>query len=164
MNREHGVIFDDVKRALRESRMLKHGDFPPQDDHRDDQPDRDGRPDDAEYPDVDRVVGRAEFARGPFEETDALAENEVDHIAFARFIVTASKNHSLGRFGLRERFCDHSLHFLEARACDPGRITLPVFVIEGFERKHVAASGGVERTEDVRGVRRRRREIPGSCR
>ena len=64
---------------LRESRMLKHGDFSPQDDHRNDQPDRDGRPDDAEYPDVDRVVGRAEFARGPFEETDALAEDEVDH-------------------------------------------------------------------------------------
>ena len=79
VNREHGAVFDDVKRALRESRMLKHGDFSPQDDHRDDQPDRDGRPDDAEYPDVDRVVRRAEFARGPFEETDALAEDEVDH-------------------------------------------------------------------------------------
>ncbi len=65
--------------VLRESRMLKHGDFSPQDDHRNDQPDRDGWPDDAEYPDVDRVVGRAEFARGPFEETDALAEDEVDH-------------------------------------------------------------------------------------
>ena len=47
---------------LRESRMLKHGDFSPQDDHRYDQPDRDERPDDAEYPYVDRVVGRAEFA------------------------------------------------------------------------------------------------------
>ncbi len=63
--------------------MLKHGDFSPQDDHRDDQPDRDGRPDDAEYPDVDRVVGRAEFAGGPFEETHALAENEVDHSIFS---------------------------------------------------------------------------------
>ena len=61
------------------SRMLKHGDFSPQDDHRNDQPDRDGRPDDAEYPDVDRVVGRAEFAGGPFEESHALAEDEVDH-------------------------------------------------------------------------------------
>ena len=56
---EHGGVFDDVKIVLRESRMLKHGDFSPQDDRRDDQPDRDGRPDDAEYPDVDRVVGRA---------------------------------------------------------------------------------------------------------
>jgi len=79
VNRESGVVFDDVKIVLRESRMLKHGDFSPQDDHGDDQPDRDGRPDDAEYPHVDRVVGRAEFARGPFEETDALAEDEVDH-------------------------------------------------------------------------------------
>ena len=79
VNREHGVFFDDVKSALRESRMLKRGDFPPQNDHGDDQPDRDGRPDDAEYPDVDRVVRRAEFARGPFEETHALAEDEVDH-------------------------------------------------------------------------------------
>ena len=59
--------------------MLKHGDFSTQDDHRDDQPDRDGRPDEAEYPDVDRGVRRAEFARGPFEETHALAEDEVDH-------------------------------------------------------------------------------------
>lgn len=59
--------------------MLKHGDFSPQDDHCNDQSDRDGRPDDAEYPDVDRVVGRAEFARGPLEETHALAEDEVDH-------------------------------------------------------------------------------------
>lgn len=58
--------------------MLKHGDFSPQDDHRYDQPDRDDRPYDAEYPDVDRVVGRAEFAGGPFEETHALAEDEVD--------------------------------------------------------------------------------------
>jgi hypothetical protein len=71
--------------------MLKPGDFSPQDDHRNDQPDRDGRPNDAEYPDVDRVVGRAEFAGDPFEETDTLVEDEVDHIAFARFIVTASK-------------------------------------------------------------------------
>ncbi len=58
--------------------MLKQGDFSPQDNHRNDQPDRDSRPDDAEYPDVDRVVGRAEFARGPFEETHALDEDEVD--------------------------------------------------------------------------------------
>ena len=36
VNREHGVVFDDVKSALRESRMLKHGDFSPQDDHRND--------------------------------------------------------------------------------------------------------------------------------
>lgn len=79
VNREHGVVFDDVKNVLRESRMLKHGDFSPQDDHRNDQPDRDGRPDDAEYPDIDRVVGRAEFAGGPFEESHALAEDEVDH-------------------------------------------------------------------------------------
>jgi len=79
VNREHGVVFDDVKIVLQKSRMLKHGDFPPQDDHRDDQPDRDGRPDDAKYPDVDRIVRRAEFARGAFEETDALAEDEVDH-------------------------------------------------------------------------------------
>ena len=62
VNRERGVVFDEVKSVLRESRMLKQGDFSPQDDHRSDQPDRDGRPDDAEYPDVDRVVGRAEFA------------------------------------------------------------------------------------------------------
>ena len=79
VNREHASVFDDVKSVLRESRMLKHGDFSPQDDHRDDQPDRDGRPDDAEYPDVDRVVRRAEFARGPFEQTHALAEDEIDH-------------------------------------------------------------------------------------
>jgi len=79
VNRGHGVVFHDVMIVLRESRMLKHGDFTPQDDHRNDQPDRDGRPDDAEYPDVDCVVGRAEFAGGPFEETDALAEDEVDH-------------------------------------------------------------------------------------
>jgi len=63
--------------------MLKHGDFSPQDDHGDDQPDRDGRPDDAEYPDVDRVARRAEFAGGPFEEAHALAENEVDHSLFS---------------------------------------------------------------------------------
>ena len=79
VNRESGVVFDDVMIGLRESRMLKHGDFSPQDDHRNDQSDRDGRPDDAEYPDVDRVVGRAEFAGGPFEAAHALAENEVDH-------------------------------------------------------------------------------------
>ena len=78
--------------------MLKHGDFSPQDDHRDDQPDRDGRPDDAEYPDVDRVVGRAEFARGPFEEAHALAENEVDHSLFSsRCDDEVSGNCSLNR-------------------------------------------------------------------
>ena len=63
--------------------MLKHDDFSPQDDHRNDQPDRDGRPDDTENSDVDRVVRRAEVARGPFEETHALAENEVDHSLFS---------------------------------------------------------------------------------
>jgi hypothetical protein len=83
VNREHGGVFDDVKIVLRESRMLKHGDFSPQDDHRNDQPDRDGRPDDAENSDVDRVVRRAEFSGGPFEEAHALAENEVDHSLFS---------------------------------------------------------------------------------
>jgi hypothetical protein len=63
--------------------MRKHDDFSPQDDHRNDQPDRDGRPDDAEYPDVDRVARRAEFAGGSFEEAHALAENEVDHSRFS---------------------------------------------------------------------------------
>ena len=63
--------------------MLKHGDFPPQDDHGDDQPDRDGRPDDTENSDVDRAVRRAEFAGGPFEAAHALAENEVDHSLFS---------------------------------------------------------------------------------
>jgi hypothetical protein len=36
VNRDYGVVLDDVKSALRESRMLKHGDFSPQDDHRND--------------------------------------------------------------------------------------------------------------------------------